>query len=196
MPCMKSLCVFCGSQVGDAPKFSRAAGELGKLLARKRISLVYGGGGIGLMGILADAALKEGGKVIGVIPHPLFGREVAHRSLTELREVRSMHERKTLMYDLSDGFIALPGGLGTLEETFEILTWAQLGLHRKPCGLLNVNGYFDPLLRFLDDGTEKGFIKRKHRDLLIVDDDPSSLLDRFAAWKPLPAKAWIREEEV
>src|ERR1043165_174167 len=144
----RRVCVFCGSSPGARPEYRQAAEAMGRLLASRRIGLVYGGGNVGLMGLLADAALSAGGEVIGVIPRHLDAREVAHRGLPDLRVVASMHERKALMADLSDAFIALPGGLGTLEEMFEILTWAQLGLHRKPCGLLNVLGYFDRLLSF------------------------------------------------
>ena len=155
---LQSLCVFCGSSVGARPEYAAAAAELGTLLARRGIRVVFGAGHVGLMGVVADAALAAGGQAIGVIPQLLVDRELAHRGLTELRIVGSMHERKALMVALSDAFIALPGGLGTLEELVEVVTWAQLGLHRKPCGLLNVDGYHDPLIAFLDRAVEEGFV--------------------------------------
>jgi uncharacterized protein (TIGR00730 family) len=192
---LKSLCVFCGSSPGDRPVFAGAANALGTLLGRSGIRLVYGGASVGLMGILADAALAAGGEVIGVIPESLFDKEVAHHGLTKLHRVSSMHERKTLMYDLSDGFVALPGGLGTLEEIFEILTWAQLGLHQKPCGFLNVDGYFDPLLRFLDQTVERRFTKEKHRALIQVARTPGELLKRFEVFRAPKLDKWIQPGE-
>lgn len=176
---MKSLCVFCGSSDVKDPVFARAAKKMGELLAGKDITLVYGGGGIGLMRVVADAALDQGGKVIGVIPQALFDKELAHLGISELHCVVSMHERKKKMYDLSDAFVAIPGGLGTLDEIFEIITWAQLGIHAKPCGFLNVDGFFDPLIEFLDQCTEKGFIKPKYRALILVEKDPEILLQKF-----------------
>jgi uncharacterized protein (TIGR00730 family) len=174
---IRRLCVFCGAYRGARPIYVQAAHDVGAMLAERGIALVYGGGNIGLMEVLADAALERGGVVIGVIPESLRVREVAHGGLTELRVVGSMHERKALMADLSDGFLALPGGLGTLEELLEISTWSQLGLHRKPIGLLNVAGYFDPLLAQLARAVEDGFLRPEHRGLLIVADGVASLLD-------------------
>lgn len=175
------VCVFCGSRSGDSPIYAETAHILGTLLAVRGHGLVYGGGNIGLMGLIADAALDAGGEVIGVIPQHLLEREVAHANLTQLHVVDSMHTRKALMADLSDLFIAAPGGFGTLDELCEILTWAQLGLHHKPCGLLNVAGYFDPLLAMFDQATREGFLSAPHRQLSISDEDPIRLLDRLAA---------------
>ena len=181
---MKRLCVFCGSSPGDSPAFAGAAAALGKALAERRITLVYGGGNVGLMGLLADAALRAGGEVIGVIPKALMEWEVGHVGLTELRVVDSMHERKALMAELSDGFAALPGGIGTLEEFFEIWTWAQLGVHHKPCGLLNVEGYYDPLVAFLDVMVERGFLKPRHRSMAIVEREVGPFLAALEAYPP------------
>lgn len=175
------VCVFCGSRSGDAPLHAEMARLLGTLLAVRGHGVVYGGGNIGLMGIVADAALAAGGEVIGVIPQHLLEREVAHAGLTKLHVVNSMHTRKALMADLSDAFIAAPGGFGTLDELCEILTWAQLGLHRKPCGLLNVAGYYDPLLGMFDRAVNDGFLSLPHRQLIISDNDPTRLLDRLAS---------------
>ena len=189
---MKRLCVFCGSSAGARPAYAEAARALGAALARRRIGLVYGGGSVGLMGVLADAVLAESGEVIGVIPGPLASRELAHASVTEMRVVSSMHERKATMASLADGFIALPGGLGTLEETLEILTWSQLGIHRKPVGVLNVDGYYDGLLQLLSHAVREGFVRREYFGLLLFADSPAEMLDRFAAWQPptLP-RAWL-----
>ena len=180
---MKRVCVFCGSSAGGRPSYREAAAQLGRSLAERRIGLVYGGASVGLMGILADAVLHAGGSVVGVIPQALAKQEVVHDGLTALRIVGSMHERKAVMADLSDGFIALPGGMGTLDELFEMVTWAQLGLHRKPCGLLDVEGYFAPLLAFLDHAVKERFVKETHRALLLVAAEPQVLLDAFAARK-------------
>jgi len=177
---VKSVCVFCGSRTGGPAVYSDTTKQLGKLLAGRKLDVVFGAGHIGLMGVLADAALADGGRVIGVIPQSLVDRELAHTALTELHVCGTMHERKALMADKSDAFIALPGGYGTLDEMFEILTWAQLGIHAKPVGLLNVNSFFDPLLAWLDVAVRDGFLKSKHRDLLLVDADPEQLLDRLA----------------
>jgi len=177
---VKRLCVFCGSSPGAHPFYREAAALLGRTLAERRIGLVYGGASVGLMGILADATLEAGGSVVGVIPEALAKKEVAHDGLTALRIVGSMHERKAVMADLSDGFIALPGGMGTLDEFFEMVSWAQLGLHRKPCGLLDVEGYFAPLLTFLDHAVEERFVKEVHRRLVLVARQPGTLLDLFA----------------
>ena len=188
---MRRICVFCGSSPGASPAYAEAARQLGRLLAQRGLGLVYGGGNVGLMGILADAVLAEGGEVTGVIPHSLVAREVGHQALTDLRIVDTMHERKALMADLADGFVALPGGIGTLDEWFEIWTWAQLGLHAKPCGLLNVQGYYSPLLAFLDRMVEERFLRDTHRAFVLVDTDPASLLDRMAAHAPPAVEKWI-----
>jgi uncharacterized protein (TIGR00730 family) len=185
---MQRLCVFCGSSPGHDPAYAAAAENLGRVLAARRIGVVFGGGRVGLMGKLADAALAAGGEVIGVIPQALLEREVGHRGLTRLHVVDSMHARKALMSELSDGFIALPGGVGTLEELFEVWTWAQLGIHQKPCGLLDADGFFAPLVGFLDGLVEKGFIHPKYRAILAVASTPQELLDRFAAYEPPPDK--------
>ena len=170
---MQSVCVFCGSSTGNDPAYTEAARSLGTTLAEANIRLVFGGGHVGLMGVISNAALEAGGDVIGVIPKSLVERELAHAGLTDLRIVGSMHERKALMSDLSEGFIALPGGTGTLEEFFEVLTWAQLGEHEKPCGLLNVAGYYDPLLAVFDRMVEAGFLSESNRALVLVESDPS-----------------------
>jgi uncharacterized protein (TIGR00730 family) len=188
---MKRLCVFCGSSTGDAPAYAAAARALGTTLARRGIGLVYGGASVGLMGAVADAALEAGGDVIGVMPEALAKKELAHAGLTELRIVGSMHERKALMAELSAGFIALPGGLGTLEELFEVWTWAQLGYHAKPCALLNVAGFYDPLIAFLDGVVAHRFLKPAHRDMLVVAEDSDALLDRLAAYRPPDVGKWI-----
>jgi uncharacterized protein (TIGR00730 family) len=192
---MHRLCVFCGSSVGTNPAYLEAARATGRSLARRGIGIVYGGGSVGLMGALADAALAEGGEVVGVIPRALQLRELAHGGLTALHVVRSMHERKAKMAELADGFVALPGGLGTLEELAEILTWAQLGLHARPCGLLDVAGYYGPLIAFLDKAVSEGFVRPDHRRLLVVEDDPGALLDRFAAWAPPAIDRWIDDRD-
>src|SRR3954471_11403967 len=186
---MERLCVFCGSSLGRAPAYAASAAQLGRVLAQRGIGLVYGGGRVGLMGVLADAALAAGGEVIGVIPQALVERELGHRGLTQLRVVDSMHARKALMGELAAGFIALPGGIGTLEELFEVWSWAQLGLHRKPCGLLDVDGFFAPLVGFLDGQVEEGFIHPTYRAMLAVASTPEALLDAFAAYEP-PAEKW------
>jgi len=180
---LRAVTVFCGSSAGTNPAFREAALALGKMVARSGRTLVYGGGHVGLMGLLADAALAEGGQVVGVIPEALVAREVGHRGLSDLRVVGSMHERKALMADLGDAFVALPGGFGTLDELFEVVTWAQLGLHRKPIGLLDVDGYFDPLLRFADRSVADGFVRPEHRSLLVVERDPASLLACLEAFE-------------
>ena len=176
----RTVCVFCGSKTGESAVYAEAARELGALLARHGIAIVYGGGNVGLMKELADAALAEAGQVIGVIPSALIDRELAHGKLSDLRVVASMHERKALMADMSDAFIALPGGLGTLEEIFEVLAWAQLRFHYKPCGLLNVSSYYDDLLKFLDHAVASSFLKPSHRELLIADGDAGRLLGKLA----------------
>ncbi len=188
---MKRICVFCGSSPGVSPTYLDVARRLGRALARRELGLVYGGASVGLMGALADAVLSERGEVIGVIPRALQLREIAHAKLTSLHVVGSMHERKAKMVELAHGFIALPGGMGTLEEFAEILTWAQLGLHRRPCGLLDVDGYYAPLVAFFDRAVEQGFVRPEHRALLMIDSDPEALLDRFAAWTPPVVEKWI-----
>jgi uncharacterized protein (TIGR00730 family) len=177
---LKRICVFCGSSAGVHSFYAEAAQAVGRLLCRRGVDLVYGGGNVGLMGVLADACLAGGSRVIGVIPQALVDREVAHLGLTELRVVNSMHERKAVMAELSDAFVALPGGYGTWEELFEMLTWTQLGIQRKPCGLLNVNGYYDPLLELADQAVSEGFLREANRELLLSDDDAGRLLDRLS----------------
>lgn len=192
---MKRLCVFCGSSAGETARYVEAAAGVGALLADRGVTVVYGGSRVGLMGRLADAALEGGADVVGVIPRPLLHREVGHEGLTELRIVESMHERKSLMAELSDGFLALPGGLGTLEEFFEVLTWGQLGMHRKPCGLLDVGDYYRPLVRFLDHAVTQGFLAASHRGMVLVGDDPEELLDRMAAYEAPELPRWIDLDE-
>lgn len=193
---MKRLCVFCGSREGARPIYRVATQQLGKLLGERGIGLVYGGGRIGLMGLLADAVLASGGEVIGVIPDFLAGPEVAHGGLTELHVVHTMHERKAMMAELADGFIALPGGYGTLEEFFEILTWAQLGLHRKPCALLNIGGYYDPLLRVVAHALDEDFIRTHHRGLILDDADPARLLDDMARYVPPGVEPILHTDQI
>lgn len=183
--------MFCGSSAGSNPAYASAARALGGTLAARGIGLVYGGGSIGLMGILADATLAAGGEVEGVIPRALQLRELAHAGLTALHVVSSMHERKAKMAELAEAFVALPGGMGTLEELAEILTWAQLGLHAHPCGLLDVAGYYRPLIAFLDHAAGEGFLRPEHRRLLLVAEEPGALLDRFLTWQPPPVERWI-----
>ena len=187
---MRALAVFCGSHSGSDPRHRAAAAELGGTLAARGVRLVYGGGSVGLMGVVADAALAAGGEVIGVIPRFLLEREVGHRGVTELIVVESMHERKATIAELSDGFAALPGGIGTLEEICEIWTWVLLGLHRKPCGLLNAAGYFDALVEFLDGAVAQGFVAPSQRALLQVAPDVESLLARLASAPTPPAPKW------
>ncbi len=181
---MKRICVFCGSSPGVRPEYVGAARQLGTLLAQRKIGLVFGGGRVGMMGQLARAALENNGEVIGVIPRKLHERKVAFNELSDLRVVESMHERKALMAELADGFMTLPGGLGTLEELFEILTWAQLGMHHKPCGLLNVAGYFSPLLAFIDRVVDEGFLDAAHRSMILSAEHPEQLLQQFETYRP------------
>jgi uncharacterized protein (TIGR00730 family) len=188
---MDRLCVFCGSSSGRDPAYSVLAAQLGRALAQRRIGLVYGGGRVGLMGVLADAALAAGGEVIGVIPKTLLDREVGHRGLTQLRVVDSMHSRKALMAELADGFVALPGGIGTLEELFEVWTWAQLGMHRKPCGLLDAGGFFTPLVSFLDHVVATGFLRSTSRAMLAVAASPEDLLAQFSAYEAPAVAQWV-----
>jgi uncharacterized protein (TIGR00730 family) len=192
---LQSLCVYCGSSPGARPEFTQAAQELGEELAIRGIRLIYGGGNVGLMGRIADAALARGGAVIGVIPHHLADLELAHTGATEMHRVNSMHERKAMMAELSDGFIAMPGGIGTLEELFEVMTWLQLGLHPKPVGLLNVAGFYDGLLWFLDHLVDERFLRPEHRAMLISDDDVNSLLHRMETFEGAGIGKWLDREE-
>ena len=181
---MRRICVFCGSSPGARPEYLQAAKQLGYTLASKDIGLVYGGARVGMMGKIAESVLEKGGEVTGVIPKGLVEKEVAFTELADLRVVDSMHERKALMAELSDGFIALPGGLGTIEEFFEVLTWAQLGIHPKPCGLLNVKQYYDRLLDFLDHTVNENFVEPEHRSMILVDENPEILLQKFETYHP------------
>ena len=188
---MHSICVFCGSNAGRSEVYADAARALAGAIAGRGLKLVYGGGNIGLMGVLADAALAAGGQVIGVAPRRLLEKEVVHQELSELRIVDSMHERKALMAELSDAFIALPGGLGTFEETFEVLTWTQLGFHRKPCGLLNVAGFYDGLTAFLDHAVAERFLKAEHRAMILVEREPGTLIDHLTSCRLPEVGKWI-----
>jgi hypothetical protein len=192
---LKTVCVFCGSNTGSRALYAEKAAEFGRTIAARGLTLVYGGSKLGLMGIMADAALAAGGAVVGVIPAALIEREIAHGALTELRQVKSMHERKAMMADLSDAFVAMPGGAGTLEEFFEIWTWAQLGHHRKPVGLLNSGGFFDRLLAFLDHVEGERFMRGEHRRMLLVDSDPGRLLASCDGYEPPVVEKWIRAGE-
>ena len=193
---MTRICVFCGSSAGGRPAYADAARELGTELARRGIGLVYGGGSVGLMGVIADAVLATGGEVIGVIPGGLASRELAHAGLTEQRVVGSMHERKATMASLADAFVALPGGLGTIEETLEMLTWVQLGIHDKPVVVLNVDGYFDGLLKMFATAVREGFLRREYFELLAFADTVTEVLDRIATWQaPAVRRAWLRPSE-
>jgi hypothetical protein len=192
---VKRICIFCGSSVGAHPAYGEAARQLGTAAVQRGLGLVYGGGNIGLMSLLADAALARGGEVIGVIPQALVDKELAHRGVTQLHIVRSMHERKEMMADLADGFIALPGGYGTLEEFCEMLTWAQLGLHAKPCGLLNVSGFYDAFLAQVDQAVRARFLPVEHRSLILVESQPERLLARLLEFEPPTAHQWIGRDE-
>ena len=191
----KSVCVFCGSSPGARPVYLQAARAMGALLAERDLVLVYGGGRVGLMGALADAALAAGGSVTGIIPQSLALKEVAHQTLTDLRIVDTMHQRKAQMSELADCFLALPGGFGTLEELFEVVTWAQIGIHDKPCGILNVDGYFDPLLEFMDQAVAMRFIRPEHRALVLVDTEGAALLDRMQAYRSQPLDKWMDRDQ-
>lgn len=184
MPPFTRICVFCGTNAGARPEYGAAARELGKLLAQEEIELVYGGASVGIMGELADAVHEHGGHVTGIIPQQLMKKEEAHTGIPDLIVVASMHQRKSQMADMSDGFIALPGGIGTLEGFFEILTWGQLGIHSKPTGILNVAGYFDALIRFLDHSVAEGFLTAEHREMILVESDPARLLERMGEYAP------------
>jgi uncharacterized protein (TIGR00730 family) len=191
---MKRICVFCGSSSGSRPEYRAAAEEMGAELVRRNIGLVYGGTHVGLMGALADAVLAAGGEAVGVIPENLMAREVGHKGLTKLHVVRSMHERKALMADLSDAFVALPGGFGTLEEFCEVVTWAQLGLHAKPCGILNVLGYYSPLLAMFDHAVQERFLKPENRALVLARDSVVELLRALDEWRPVRVEKWLDRE--
>ncbi len=191
---MKSIVVFCGSSIGAEPSYKEGAVQLGKELARQNLTLVYGGSSVGIMGVVADTVLAEGGKVIGVLPKMLEEREIAHPHLTELIVVDSMHARKTKMAELADGFIALPGGPGTMEEFFEIFTWAQLGLHQKPCGILNVDHYYDLLISFFKHMNEQQFLHDQYMPMFLTDTDPSALLKKFHSYSPPPVKTYIKKK--
>jgi uncharacterized protein (TIGR00730 family) len=193
---MQRVCVFCGSSPGARPAYAEATAEVGRLLADEGIGVVYGGGHVGLMGVLADTAMAAGGEVIGVMPQALVDREIGHTAITELRVVGSMHERKALMADLADAFVALPGGAGTLEELAEVYTWAQLGLHDKPCGLLDVEGYFSGLVDFLDHAVRERFLGEEHRGMLLVEREPPRLIERLREFEPAAVRPkWIDREE-
>lgn len=193
---MQRICVYCGSNHGADSVYTELAQKLGRLLARSGLGLVYGGGSVGLMGVVADAVLAEGGEVIGVIPAVLTRKELLHEGCSTLHRVGSMHERKALMEELADGFIALPGGFGTLDELFEIITWAQLGLHRKPIGLLNGAAYYNHLIAFLEHTVAQGFVRESHFQALLVDDEPQRLLQRMAAYQPPASTKWIKRENI
>jgi uncharacterized protein (TIGR00730 family) len=188
---MQRICVFCGSSPGGNPAYFDAAQEMGREIAARNLTLVYGGGHVGLMGAIADAVLDAGGSVIGVIPHALAVREIAHQRLTRLHVVGSMHERKAMMADLSDAFVALPGGFGTYEEFFEAVTWTQLGVHKKPCGLLNVAGFYDPLVQFLDNAVSEQFVRQQHRSTILVDTHPGRLIDQLGRVQLPDVPKWI-----
>lgn len=193
---MKSICVYCGANPGTKPIYRESAVRLGHLLAKANIQIVYGGGNVGLMGIVADAALAEGGKVLGVLPESLERLEVAHRGLSELRIVRSMHERKLMMAEHSEAFIALPGGIGTAEEIFEVFTWSQLGIHLKPCGILNVAGFYDGFIQQIDRMVSDGFLRQEQAEQLIIDDDIERLLNRLMTLQPRVHPKWTEREKV
>ncbi len=193
---MKRVCVYCGSSPGADPAYLETARTVGHVLAQHQIELVYGGGNVGLMGAVADAVLGDGGKVVGIIPDFLVRKEVAHRRLTEQRVVKSMHERKLLMAEMSDAFIALPGGLGTFEELFEILTWGQLGLHRKPCSLMNVNGYFDHLIQFIEKAVEQRFVTRKHFQMLHIATSIEDILEHFESYEAPVETKWLDRDKI
>ncbi len=196
MRTLHRLCVYCGSSAGSRPVYAAAAEAFGRALAARGTGVVFGGGSVGMMGLVADAVLAAGGEAIGVIPHGLAAREVGHLGLSELHVVDTMHERKALMADLADGFVALPGGLGTLEELMEVWTWAQLGIHRRPVGLLNVDGYYDGLLTFVDHAVREGFVRESHRALLLVGEAPDDLLDRLEAYEAPRMPRWLTSSQV
>ena len=188
---LRRLCVYAGSNPGIRPDYREAAAELAEAMAARDVGLVYGGGKVGLMGVLADTILAAGGEAIGVMPQPLVDREIAHTGLTELKVVGSMHERKALMAELADGFVAVPGGIGTLEELVEVFTWAQLGIHAKPCGVLDAAGFYTGLSGFLDHMVQEGFLRAENRARLVSESDPGALLDRLEAWEPVSVPKWL-----
>ena len=190
----RSVCVYCGASPGHHPAYAEAAQALGREMVRQQLALVYGGGHVGLMGIIADAVLAAGGEVTGVIPKALMDTEVGHERLTRLLVVKDMHERKALMAEQANGFIAMPGGIGTLEELFEAMTWAQLGFHEKPVGLLNVNGFYDKLLAFLSQLEQEGFLRAEHRNLLINESEPSALLERLREFRMPEGVSWLSRQ--
>lgn len=192
---LHNICVYCGSNSGIRPDYINGARELASALVQRNIGLVYGGSSVGIMGALADAVLAEGGRVTGIIPESLMRKELGHNHLTERHIVSSMHERKTMMAALSDGFIALPGGAGTLEELFEAWTWAQLGMHQKPCGLLNIAGYYDALAAFLDHSVDEAFMRAEHRAMLLIEHQPAALLDRYLTYTPPTVSKWITSSQ-
>ena len=192
---MRRICVFCGSSAGSNPAYAEAAREMGRELVSRGMGLVYGGGHVGLMGVVADAVLEAGGEAIGVIPHALAAREIAHQRLTTLHVVASMHERKAMMAELSDAFVAMPGGFGTYEELFEAITWTQLGLHKKPCGLLNVAGFYDSVIRFIDHAVAEQFIRPQHRAALLVEEEPARLIDALQSVTLPEVPKWIGLQE-
>ncbi|PCI48262.1 MAG: TIGR00730 family Rossman fold protein [Alphaproteobacteria bacterium] len=192
---MKKICVYCGSSPGKSPEYIEAARVLGRELVKRDITLVYGGASVGIMGEIADTVLSAGGEVVGIMPQALVDKEISHSGLTDLRVVGSMHERKAMMEDISDGFIALPGGMGTIEELFEVLTWSQLGYHRKPCALLNIKGYYDSITQFLNHAVEEQFVKPIHREMILIEHKPDRLLDLMAAYKPPAVDKWIGRNE-
>jgi uncharacterized protein (TIGR00730 family) len=195
VPNIERVCVYCASAPGHDPEIAAATRAFGRLLVAEGLGLVYGGGAVGLMGLLADTVMEAGGTVTGVIPRRLFPREIAHRGITELHEVDSMHARKTKMFELADAFVALPGGFGTLEELAEVTTWAQLGIHRKPIGVLNVGGYYDSLLAFLDRGVREGLLQAENRALVVDRAEPGALLEALRAYVPKPRPRWIELEQ-
>ena len=192
---LTSLAVYCGSNPGTDPAYRESAASLGRVLAERGISLVYGGGHVGLMGAVADAVIENGGEAHGVITEALEAKEIAHHGLTTLKVVTTMHERKAAMADAADAFVMLPGGFGTFDEFFEVVTWTQLGIHAKPCGVLDVAGYFSPLRALVDGAVEAGFVHPAHREMIIIDGDPEVLLDRLAAWTPVPVSKWLEPDE-
>lgn len=193
---MKTVCVFCGSSEGAREDYAAAARGLGRAMAGRGLRLIFGGGQVGLMGVVADAVMEAGGEAVGVMPKSLLEKEIGHQRLTELQVVGTMHERKALMADLADAFVALPGGYGTFEEFLEVLTWAQLSLHEKPCGLLNVAGFYEPLITLFDHAVEEGFVRPDHRSLALLEEDPQRLLDLLESHVPPATEKWVSPEEL
>ena len=189
------ICVFCGSSSGNQSQYSLLAEQLGSTLAKEGLGLVYGGGKVGLMGVIAEAVLAHGGEAIGVIPTALWEKEVGHNNLTQLHIVDTMHQRKAMMAELADAFVAMPGGIGTLEELFEVWTWGQLGIHQKPIALLNVQGYYDPLIHFIQHARDEGFLRPQHAAMLIVEEDPTALLERLKTHQPVQVDKWLESDQ-